>query len=55
MRDLCERLFKDYEFGMKLVQGSSETLLLTPEAIAKPDKFLSDWLVKTYRKDATTI
>ncbi len=50
MRDLCERLFKDYEFGLRLAQGSGETLILTAEAIDEPDKFLSEWLVKAYRK-----
>lgn len=49
MRDLCERLFKDYEFGLKLAQGSGETLRLTAEGIDDPDKFLSEWLVKAYR------
>ncbi len=51
MRDLCERLFKDYDFGLKLAQkqDGSEALLITAEAIEDPDKFLSDWLVKTYR------
>jgi ATP-dependent Clp protease ATP-binding subunit ClpX len=51
MRDLCEKLFRDYEFGLKLLQGAdrNEVLRLTPEAIEDPDKFLSDWLVKSYR------
>ena len=49
MRDLCERLFRDYAFGLKLVRGTQETLILGPEAIENPDKYLSDWLVKTYR------
>ncbi len=47
---LCEKLFKDYEFGLKLAQRSEGTeFVITPEAIDDPDKFLSDWLVKTYR------
>ncbi|MEA3188965.1 MAG: ATP-dependent Clp protease ATP-binding subunit ClpX [Chthoniobacter sp.] len=49
MRDLCEQLFKDYEFGLKLARGSEEVLVLTAAAIDDPDKFLSEWLVKTYR------
>lgn len=47
---LCGMLFKDYEFGLKLAQKSEGAeFLITPEAITDPDKFLSDWLVKTYR------
>ncbi len=53
MRDLCERLFKDYEFGLKLVQEQTkgEVLRVPGSAIDDPDKFLSDWLVKHYRKE----
>ncbi len=53
MRDLCERLFKDYEFGLKLVQEKTQgkVLLVPGSAIDDPDKFLSDWLVKHYRSD----
>jgi endopeptidase Clp ATP-binding regulatory subunit ClpX len=52
MRDLCERLFKDYEFGLRLARtgGPGERFLITEEALDNPDRFLSDWLVKTYRK-----
>ena len=47
---LCERLFKDYEFGLKLAQRSEGAeFVITEEAIDDPDKFLSDWLVRTYR------
>ncbi len=51
MRDLCERLFKDYEFGLKLMhQGDSEEpFVITAEAIDDPDRHLSDWLVRSYR------
>jgi endopeptidase Clp ATP-binding regulatory subunit ClpX len=47
---LCQRLFKDYEFGLKLAQRrEGAEFVITPEAIDDPDKFLSDWLVGTYR------
>jgi endopeptidase Clp ATP-binding regulatory subunit ClpX len=51
MRDLCERLFKDYDFGLKLARKNDgdEVLVITGAAINDPDRFLSDWLVKTYR------
>jgi ATP-dependent Clp protease ATP-binding subunit ClpX len=55
MRDLCERLFKDYEFGLKLVQDQTdgEVLRVPGSAVDDPDKFLSDWLVKHYRSDTS--
>jgi len=47
---LCEKLFEDYEFGLKLLQrDDGREFVIEPEAIDDPDKFLSDWLVKTYR------
>ncbi len=49
MRDLCARLFKDYEFGLKLLGKNDEVIVLSEEAIDDLDKFLSEWLVKTYR------
>lgn len=51
MRELCERLFKDYDFGLKLINGedAGEQLVLTREAVEDPDRFLSDWLVRHYK------
>ena len=53
MRDLCERLFKDYEFGLKLVpaETGAPVLILTADAVDAPDKFLSDWLARRYREE----
>jgi endopeptidase Clp ATP-binding regulatory subunit ClpX len=51
MRDLCAEVFKDYEFGLKLAEGTTEPLILTEEAVANPDRYLSEWLVKRYRAD----
>src|SRR5208283_247966 len=51
MRDLCADVFKDYEFGLKLAEGTTEPLILTEEAVANPDRYLSEWLVKRYRAD----
>jgi hypothetical protein len=51
MRDLCAEVFKDYEFGLKLAEGTSEALVLTEEAVANPDRYLSEWLVKRYRAE----
>jgi endopeptidase Clp ATP-binding regulatory subunit ClpX len=54
MRDLCAEVFKDYEFGLKLAEGTTEPLILTEEAVANPDRYLSEWLVKRYRADRRT-
>ena len=54
MRDLCADVFKDYEFGLKLAEGTTEPLILTEEAVANPDRYLSEWLVKRYRADRRT-
>jgi len=51
MRDLCTEVFKDYEFGLKLAEGTTEPLILNEEAVASPDRYLSEWLVKRYRAD----
>jgi endopeptidase Clp ATP-binding regulatory subunit ClpX len=51
MRDLCNEVFKDYEFGLKLAEGTTEPLILTEEAVANPDRYLSEWLVKRYRAE----
>ncbi len=51
VRDLCTRLFRDYQFGLKLIAqntGRSEFELDTP-AVEAPDKYLSDLVVASYR------
>jgi len=51
VRELCAELFKDYEFGLRLMQGKEAVapLVLTREAVENPDKFLSDLVVQAYR------
>ncbi len=51
MRELCARLFKDYEFGLRLVgrPRGGEALVLPLEAVESPDKFLSELVVQAYR------
>ena len=55
---LCLKLFKDYPFGLKLVtRGSGQTRFVIPaDAIANPDKFVSDLVVTACRQhpDAAT-
>jgi ATP-dependent protease Clp ATPase subunit len=51
VRELCNELFKDYEFGLGLIKknsGQSE-FEINVETIANPDKFLSDLVVTSYR------
>lgn len=51
---MCARLFKDYPFGLKLVTRSTgETrFALSSEAIADPDKFVSELVVRACRQHA---
>jgi endopeptidase Clp ATP-binding regulatory subunit ClpX len=51
--ELCRQLFKDYQFGLNLVKkntGQAE-FAIPKTALADPDKFLSDWVVSSYRKE----
>ena len=54
VRDLCAAKFKDYQFGLKLIAGNAgrKEFTLDTDAVAAPDKVLSDWVVASYRKDA---
>ncbi len=50
-RDLCESLFKDYQFGLGLISrnsGQSE-FVIPAEAVDAPDRVLSQWVVASYR------
>jgi endopeptidase Clp ATP-binding regulatory subunit ClpX len=50
MADLCSHLFKDYQFGLSLIQkntGQSQ-FALGRGAVDDPDKFLSDLVVQSY-------
>lgn len=53
VRDLCGRKFKDFQFGLKLIAGNTgrKEFILEAEAIAAPDKVLSEWVVASYRKE----
>ena len=51
VRDLCETLFKDYQFGLGLIRrNSGRTEFLIPAgAVDAPDRVLSQWVVASYR------
>jgi hypothetical protein len=55
MPDLCAHLFKDYQFGLSLVQKNSgqKTFVLGREAVDAPDKFLSDLVVQSHYPGAS--
>jgi ATP-dependent Clp protease ATP-binding subunit ClpX len=50
MADLCAHLFKDYQFGLSLVQKNTgqKSFVLGRKAIEAPDKFLSDLVVQSH-------
>lgn len=53
---VCRERFKDYQFGLKLIEkntGRGE-FVLTPEAVADPDQFLSEMVVLSYRRESET-
>jgi hypothetical protein len=47
---ICRTKFKDYQFGLKLIQGNDgrESFEIGKEAIDDADKFLSDMVVRSY-------
>ena len=51
MRELCEKLFKDYQFGLHLIQKSKlepTRLVLPKEAIDNPEGYLSKLVAQSY-------
>src|SRR5947207_2394331 len=50
MPDLCAHLFKDYQFGLSLVQKNTgqRSFVLGRGAVDAPDKFLSDLVVQSH-------
>ncbi|MCB1278500.1 AAA family ATPase [Prosthecobacter sp.] len=49
---MCEKLFKDYPFGLKLVTRTTgdTRFTLTSEAVANPDKYVSELVVNACRQ-----
>ena len=48
----CNTLFKDYQFGLKLIQkntGRRNDFQITSEAVVDPDTYLSSMVVNSYR------
>lgn len=53
IRDLCNEKFKDFQFGMKLIQQNTGNREFTFDAehMDAPDKVLSEWVVRSYREN----
>ena len=51
VRDLCAARFKDFQFGLKLIEQNSgqREFMVGIEAAREPDKTLSEWVVASYR------
>ncbi len=51
VRELCEALFKDYQFGLQLIRKNSgrKEFIIPERAINDPDGVLSEWVVESYR------
>jgi ATP-dependent Clp protease ATP-binding subunit ClpX len=56
MPDLCAHLFKEYQFGLALVQKNTgqKSFVLDESAVNEPDKFLSDLVARSYYPDRPT-
>jgi ATP-dependent protease Clp ATPase subunit len=54
VREFCARRFKDFQFGLKLIEQNSgqKEFVIDADAVEAPDKVLSSWVVASYRKDA---
>jgi endopeptidase Clp ATP-binding regulatory subunit ClpX len=52
IRDLCAEKFKDFQFGLKLISQNTgqKEFTIDADAVAAPDKVLSDWVVGSYRQ-----
>src|SRR5437588_7228230 len=56
MNDLCAHLFKDYQFGLSLVQKNTgrTKFVLGAEAVDAPDRCLSELVVQSYYPAVTS-
>lgn len=53
VRDYCAAKFKDYQFGLKLIVQNTgqKEFSVGLDAVERPDKALSDWVVASYRAE----
>ena len=50
---ICEELFRDFQFGLNLIRKNTgqDTFVITAEAVENPDKYLSGLVVASYRSE----
>ncbi len=52
VRKICENKFKDYPYGLKLLQNADiKSIEIPAQAVDDPDKWLSDQVVESYQKN----
>ncbi len=51
IRALCEEVFRDFEYGLKLINRNTgrDAFTITEDVIRNPDKELSRWIVESHR------
>lgn len=51
VRDLCATKFKDFQFGLKLIEQNTgkKEFTVGVDSVEQPDKVLSEWVVASYR------
>lgn len=56
IRDICETLFSDYQYGLTLINRNSgrSEFTITGNVIDNPDAALSEWVVAGFDKDSST-
>lgn len=52
IREYCQSKFKDFEFGLKLIQKNSgrTEFVIDRDVIQNPERSLSEWVVKSYQR-----
>ena len=52
---ICDELFHDFQFGLKLIQQNTgrNTFHLGADAVRAPDDFLSELVVSSYQKEGS--
>lgn len=53
LRSYCETLFRDYPFGLQLIKANhgESSFELPVQAVDQPDRYLSDLVLASYRKE----
>jgi len=56
VRELCRRLFKDYQYGLKLAARlpGNAPFVIPPAAVEDADGVLSQWVVSSYKQEGAS-